>query len=67
MHSLTGCDTTSAFVGKKKKKALDLVNKRQEFLALMYQLGESFELDENIIKTCQKFVCALYGRVNARK
>ena len=39
MHSLTGCDTTSAFVGRVKKKAFDLINKRQEFLSLMCQFG----------------------------
>ena len=67
MHSLTGCDTTSAFVGKGKKKGFDLINRREEFIVLMHQLGENFNLEESTVKACQKFVCALYGRRNVKE
>ena len=67
MHSLTGYDTTSAFVGKGKKRGFDLIHKREEFIVLMHQLGENFNLEESIVKACQKFVCALYGRGNVKE
>ena len=35
LHAFTGCDTTSAFVGKGKKKGLDLLEKSETALAAM--------------------------------
>ena len=61
LHAFTGCDTTSAFVGKGKKKGLDLLEKSETALAAMQKLGESFEVSDSLIKLCQDFVCALYG------
>ena len=61
LHGFTGCDTTSAFVGKGKKKGLDLLEKSETALAAMQKLGESFEVPDSLIKLCQDFVCALYG------
>ena len=34
---------------------------------LMHQLGENVNLEESIVKACQKFVCALYGRRNLKE
>ena len=35
MHALTGCDSTSAFVGNGKKIAFDLVKQSSKFQAAM--------------------------------
>ena len=61
LHAFTGCNTTSAFVGKGKKKGLDLLEKSQTAPAAMQKLGETFEVSDSLIKLCQDFVCALYG------
>ena len=52
---------------REKKKDFDLINKRKEFIVLMHQLGENFNLEESIVKAIQKFVCALYGRENVKE
>jgi hypothetical protein len=31
LHTFTGCDSTSAFYGKRKKKAFDIVEKEPKF------------------------------------
>ena len=61
LHAFTGCDTTSAFVGKGKKKGLDLLEKSETALAAMQKLGESFEVSDSLTKLCQDFICALFG------
>ena len=40
LHAFTGCDPTSAFVGKGKKTAFDLVTRQPRFAATMAQLGQ---------------------------
>ena len=47
MHALTGCDSTSAFVGKGKRQAFHYAN--------------SFGHDDDRRQGCARFVCSLYG------
>ena len=35
VHALTGCDTVSAFCGKEKWKAIQLLQKKKEYLHVM--------------------------------
>ena len=60
MHAFTGCDSTSAFVGKGKKQAFQLLESDQEMCnAIM--VGNSFDEDEEWLRGCARFVCSLYG------
>ena len=59
-HAFAGLYNMSAFVGKGKKKGLDLLEKSETALAAMQKLGESFEVSDSLINFCQVFVCVLY-------
>ena len=41
LHSLTGCDTISTFVGKGKKRALKIVKERQDMRHKLRGIGEN--------------------------
>ena len=65
-HALTGCDSTSAFVGKGKKQALRILKEPANsgaHLALA-SLGHSFDVPADVAKGVEKFVCQLYGSVD---
>ena len=69
MHAFTGCDSTSAFSGKGKKLAFDLIShggaKGQEARRAMIEIGKSFQLSEEALQLMEQFTCALYGRPQA--
>lgn len=67
VHAFTGCDSTSAFKGKGKVKAVKLVEKNVHFKELFMELGESWIVDENILSSIEKFTCALYGKERVQK
>lgn len=62
LHVFTGCDTTSAFYGKGKKRALDIASKNDHFLDAFCQLGSSFTLTHSTVAMLESFVCKLYGQ-----
>ena len=62
LHAFTGCDTTSAFSGKGKKAALDLVVAGGMNLKAMQQLEQTPVVSVELMLLCRQFVCALYGR-----
>lgn len=62
LHAFTGCDSTSAFVGKGKSTGLQLIQSNPQYLAAMQQLGQSFQLSDATHAACEEFTCALYGR-----
>ena len=62
LHTFTGCDSTSAFYGKGKQKALKLLEAKPEFHGTFTRLGTSFQLDDEILPSLEKFVCLLYGQ-----
>ena len=41
-HAFTGCDTTSAFVGKGKAKPLELIRTNESFCTAMQLIGQRF-------------------------
>ena len=61
LHSFTGCDSTSAFSGKGKVKALKLMINSARFVTLFQHLGTSWDLEEEINKELEIFTCRLYG------
>ena len=59
----TGCDSTSAFVGKRKKTALELMRRYPKFAATMSQLGHEFHPSEELQDLCEELTCSLNGNV----
>lgn len=62
LHAFTGSDTTSAFSGKGKKKAFDLVVSELAHCEAMQKIGESLQMDDEVLQGSAKFVCALYAK-----
>ena len=67
LHAFTGCDSTSAFRGKGKVKALKLVQKSKHFQQEFSTLGESWELTPETQVVIEEFTCALYGNQRIEK
>lgn len=66
LHCFTGCDSTSAFYGKGKKKALKLLLSNKEFCATFKRLGEDFEVTADLRAQLELFTCMLYGQSNTQ-
>ena len=64
LHALTGCDSTSAFVGKGKQAAFKIMHRSEENQSALQHLGESFELAEEVYTKLERFVCQLYGKAS---
>ena len=58
-HALTGCDSTSYFKGKGKKKALELLKTFLGRFHSMAQLGDTFELSDESVHACEDFLSKL--------
>ena len=61
LHVFTGVDSTSAFVGKGKKKAFALFNKHVMFQKAFQNLGAQFAVSDALVANMERFVCELYG------
>lgn len=66
IHTFTGCDSTSAFHGKGKRKTFSLACQKEEYLTGFSKLGSSFEFDQSTFNTLGKYVCHLYGQSSAK-
>ena len=60
LHVFTGCDSVSAFIGKGKKAAFSLIKKHNHLCNTMKDLGDSPEVNKDLFKACERYVCALY-------
>ena len=60
MHTLTGCDSTSYFKERGKKRALKILQDNKESMYLLNSFGESFVLMNDVMDVCISFVCQLY-------
>ena len=62
-HAVTGCDSTSCFKDRGKKRSLRslsiLRNLTDEFQNLK-NLGDGFHLTNELISVCESFICRLY-------
>ena len=63
-HAFIGCDTTSAFYGKGKKRSFEILIKDRTIRAGMAGLGVAPECTLDTQKSCELFVCRLYGQQN---
>ena len=48
LHALTGCDSTSAFVGHGKKKAFSLLSDK-DIVAFLAELGVAWEVSKELL------------------
>ena len=62
VHALTGCDTVSAFCGKGKWRAVQLLQKNKEYVDAMMRIGEAWDLPEEVFRVTEALVCNLYGQ-----
>jgi hypothetical protein len=62
VHAITGCDTTSAFSGKGKCKAVKLVTHNQAYVRAMSKIGEEWVVSEETLKDTEALICQLYGK-----
>ena len=63
-HAFTGCDSTSAFYGKGKKLSFEILIKDRTIQAGMAGLVLAPECSLDTQKSCELFVCRLYGQQN---
>ena len=62
LHVFTGVDSTSAFVGRGKKKAFALFNDDAHFREAFQSLGVSFDVPDALLANMERFFCKLYGQ-----
>ena len=61
LHSLTGCDTTSAFKRRRKAQGLKIIRSSEMISAGLSSPGASFDVGDELLKVCEEFACRLYG------
>ncbi|KAK3750403.1 hypothetical protein QZH41_005565 [Actinostola sp. cb2023] len=61
LHSLTGCDTVSAFAGKGKVSALKMLKRDRNAQIALQQLGAQWELSPGLFQQLERFICQLYN------
>lgn len=61
LHAFTGCDSTSSFMRKGKLKPLKLITENPSHREAMAQLGNSFEVTNDLHHAMEMFVSDLYG------
>ncbi|KAL2095547.1 hypothetical protein ACEWY4_007695 [Coilia grayii] len=61
LHAFTGADCTSAFKGKGKVQPMKILNQNSKFIQVFAKVGNSWELDEEILSGVEEFTCRLYG------
>jgi hypothetical protein len=61
LHCFTGCDSTSAFKGQGKVKALKTMLGNVSYQNIFQEIGKEWEIND-ISPTIEKFVCELYGK-----
>ncbi|KAE8743752.1 hypothetical protein FOCC_FOCC009627 [Frankliniella occidentalis] len=61
VHAMTGCDTTSAFFGKGKKKLLDLAMAKPELSNKMKELYKTTATEDTVAAVGEEIIIALYG------
>ena len=63
LHAFTGCDSTSAFVGRGKMRPIQTLKRFPKYIPTFAQLDE--ECDIGIMKLIEEFVCKMYGHPRA--
>lgn len=60
LHAFTGCDSVSAFAGKGKVRALNMVKDCQEAQAVFRKMGNNWNMTDSMLEDLEKFTCHLY-------
>ena len=60
-YVFTGEDCISAFKGKGKKNPLKALMKYPKYHEAFQKLGEQWEVEPNVMKDLEVFICAMYG------
>ena len=64
-HSLTGCDTVSSFVGRGKKTAWSVWNVMPQLTdAILTVSSAPSEMEEDVLRTIERFIILLYDRTS---
>lgn len=61
LHAFTGCDTVSAFAGRGKLSALKLLKKNEKHQDTFKELGQSWNVSQELSENIEEFVCQLYA------
>ena len=61
MHAFTGCDTVSAFGGKGKLRALQILKGNEEIQDYFIKVGEQWKPPRELQVRLEEFVCQLYA------
>jgi hypothetical protein len=61
LHAFTGCDSTSAFVGKGKAKPIKTMQHCPRFCKILAMLGDEWEVPAGLMKETEHFTCSMYG------
>ena len=59
-HAVTGCDSTSYFKGRGKKRSLSILRNSTDKFQSLKNLGDVFPLTNELISVCESFICRLY-------
>ena len=62
IHAFTGCDSTSAFIGKGKVKVIGLLKKKENYQRVFSRLGDKWDISNDLLSALSEFTCALYGK-----
>ena len=62
IHAFTGCDSTGAFKGKGKVKAIRLLQKTKNYQRVFSRLGDEWDFSNDLPSTLLESTRALYGK-----
>ena len=60
VHAFTGCDSVSSFSGQGKVKAVNLVNKNQDYRETFTAFGQQWQVTDDMFQMIQAFTCSMY-------
>lgn len=60
LYSFTGCDSVSSFTGKGKLCCLKIVRRETEYQEMFGQLGQEWDVSEELCGQIEKFTCLMY-------
>ena len=61
LHHISGCDSVSAVNGKGKAKWLSTVQKKEQYLQNVSQLGDTIRINADVFQKMEKLFFHLYG------
>jgi len=62
LHAFTGCNSTSAFVCKGRKRPLSIMRKRADFVKAFSDLGtDATGVNDSLFSVLEEFVCCMYS------